>query len=58
MFDQRYKEYERLNKDISNGYRERGLLLEVDTGGKRDETWKKLFDLLVSDVRWNKVIGS
>jgi hypothetical protein len=37
MFDKRYEEYMQENEDIIREYRERGLLVEVDTGKGTEE---------------------
>jgi adenylate kinase family enzyme len=42
MFEKRYKEYLQENEEIVRKYRERGLLVEVDTGKVTEESWEKL----------------
>jgi hypothetical protein len=57
MFKKRYKEYVQENKEIVREYRERGLLVEVDTGKGMEESWEKLFTRLEKDVKWTDVIS-
>jgi UMP-CMP kinase len=57
MFEKRYKEYAQENEDIVREYRERGLLVEVDTGKRTEESWEKLYNRLEKDVKWTDVIG-
>jgi adenylate kinase family enzyme len=57
MFEKRYKEYVEENEEIVREYRERGLLVEVDTGKGMEESWEKLYNRLEKDVKWTDVIG-
>jgi adenylate kinase family enzyme len=57
MFEKRYKEYMEENEEIVREYRERGLLVEVDTGKGMEESWEKLYNRLEKDVKWTDVIG-
>jgi adenylate kinase family enzyme len=58
MFEKRYEEYVRENKDIIREYQERGLLVEVDTSKGTEESWKKLYNGLEKDIKWIDVIHS
>lgn len=42
------------NEDIVREYRERGLLVEVDTGKRTEESWEKLYDGLEKDIKWTE----
>jgi len=44
MFEKRYKEYVQENEEIVREYRERGLLVEVDTHKGTEESWEKLYN--------------
>jgi len=57
MFEKRYKEYVQENEEIAREYRERGLLVEVDTGNGMEESWEELFTRLGKDSKWTDVIG-
>jgi adenylate kinase family enzyme len=57
MFEKRYEEFVQENEEIVREYRERGLLVEVDTGKGTEESWEKLYNILEKDVRWKGVIG-
>jgi adenylate kinase family enzyme len=57
MFEKRYKEYVEENEEIVREYRERGLLVEVDTGKGMEESWEKLCTRLEKDVKWTDAIG-
>jgi adenylate kinase family enzyme len=57
MFEKRYEEYMQENEDIVREYRERGLVVEVDTGKGTEESWEKLYNRLEKDVKWTDVIG-
>jgi adenylate kinase family enzyme len=57
MFEKRYEEYMQENEDIVREYRERGLLVEVDTGKGTEESWEKLYNRLEKDVKLMDVIG-
>ena len=57
MFEKRYKEYMQENEEIVRKYRERRLLVEVDTGKGMEESWEKLYTRLEKDVKWTDVIG-
>jgi adenylate kinase family enzyme len=57
MFEKRYKEYVQENEEIVREYRERGLLVEVDTGKGMEESWENLFTRLEKDVKWADAIG-
>jgi adenylate kinase family enzyme len=57
MFEKRYKEYVQENEEIVREYRERGLLVKVDTGKGMEESWEKLFTRLEKDVKWADDIG-
>ncbi|KAF8847457.1 P-loop containing nucleoside triphosphate hydrolase protein [Acephala macrosclerotiorum] len=56
MFEKRYKEYVQENEDTVRDYRERGLLIEVDTGKGMEESWEKLYNGLEKDIKWMDVI--
>ena len=58
MFEKRYEEYVQENEDIVREYRERGLLVEVDTGKGMEESWEKLCNRLEKDIKWMDVIHS
>jgi hypothetical protein len=58
MFEKRYKEYMQENEDIIREYRERGLLVEVDTGKGTEESWEKLCNRLAKDIEWTDAIGT
>lgn len=45
------------NEEIVREYRERGLLVEVDTGKGTEESWEKLYNILEKDVKWKDIIG-
>jgi hypothetical protein len=45
------------NGEIVREYREKGLLVEVDTGKRTEESWEKLYDRLEKDVKWTDIIG-
>lgn len=45
MFEKRYKEYVQENEETVREYRERGLLVEVDTGKGMEESWEKLYKI-------------
>ena len=45
------------NEQIVREYRERGLLVEVDTSKRTEESWEKLYDRLEKDVKWMDIIG-
>ena len=45
------------NEEIACEYRERGLLVEVDTGKRTEESWEKLYDRLDKDAKWMDIIG-
>jgi hypothetical protein len=55
MFEKRYEEYVQENGEIVREYRERGLLVEVDTGKGTEESWEKLYNRLEKDVKWTNV---
>lgn len=57
MFEKRYEEYVQQNEEIVREYRERGLLVEVDTGKGTEESSEKLYNRLEKDVKWTDVIG-
>ena len=57
MFEKRYEEYVQENEEIVREYRERGLLVEVDTGKGMEVSWEKLYSRLEKDVKWKNVIG-
>ena len=52
MFEKRYEEYVQENEDTVRDYRERGLLVEVDTGKGTEESWEKLYNGLQKDIKW------
>jgi len=58
MFEKRYEEYVQENEDIVREYRERGLLVEVDTSKGTEESWRKLYNRLEKDIKWMEVIHS
>jgi len=58
MFEKRYEEYVQENEDIVREYRERGLLVEVDTSKGTEESWEKLYNRLEKDIKWMEVIHS
>jgi len=58
MFEKRYEEYVQENKDIVREYQERGLLVEVDTSKRTEESWEKLYNRLEKDIKWMDVIHS
>jgi hypothetical protein len=43
------------NEDLILEYRERGLLVEVDTGKGTEESWEKLYNRLEKDIKWTDV---
>jgi adenylate kinase family enzyme len=57
MFEKRYEEYVQENEEIARQYRERGLLVAVDTGKGTEELWEKLYDRLEKDIKWTDIIG-
>jgi adenylate kinase family enzyme len=57
MFEKRYEEFVQENEEIVREYRERGLLVEVDTGKGTEESWEKLYNILEKDVKWKDVVG-
>ncbi len=57
MFEKRYGEYVRENKNIVHEYRARGLLVEVDTSKGMKDSWEKLLTKLEKDIKWTEVIG-
>ena len=58
MFEKRYEEYVQENEGIVREYRERGLLVEVDTSKGMEESWEKLYNRLEKDIKWMEVIHS
>ena len=56
MFEKQYEEYMQENEDLILEYRERGLLVEVDTGKGTEESWEKLYNRLEKDIKWTDVI--
>lgn len=57
MFEKRYEEYVQENEEIVREYRERGLLVEVDTGKGTEVSWEKLYNKLEKDLKWKNIIG-
>ena len=55
MFEKRYKEYEQENDGIVREYRERELLVEVDTSTGTRDSWEKLCERLEEDVKWMEI---
>ena len=45
------------NEEIVREYRERGHLVEVDTGKGTEESWAKVYDRLEKGVKWTDIIG-
>lgn len=58
MFEKRYKEYMLENEDIVRQYRERGLLVEVDTSTGTEESCEKLYSRLQRDTKWTDAVYS
>lgn len=58
MFEKRYKEYVQENEEIICEYRERGLLVEVDTSTETQESWEKLCTRLEKDIKWIEAVHS
>lgn len=58
MFEKRYEEYVQENEGIVREYRERELLVEVDTSKETEESWEKLYNRLEKDIKWKEVIHS
>lgn len=58
MFEKRYEEYVRENKDIVREYRERGLLVEIDTSKGTEESWAMLNSRLAKESKWIGAIHS
>lgn len=58
MFEKRYEEYVQENEGIVREYRERELLVEVDTSKETEESWEKLYNRLEKDIKWTEVIHS
>lgn len=56
MFEKRYKEYMQENEDIVRQYRERGLLIEVDTSTVTEESRERLYNRLQKDTKWTDVV--
>ena len=56
MFKKRYEEYVQENDKIVRGYRERGILLEFDTGREIEQSWKNLYNTLEMERRWIDII--
>ena len=56
MFEKRYLEYVQENHGIVRHYRERGLLLEVDTGEGQEQALKELCRTLEKDKRWMNTV--
>jgi adenylate kinase family enzyme len=56
MFEKRYVEYLQENEGIVCEYRERGLLVEVDTSKGTEESWEKLCNRLEKNIKWTDVI--
>ncbi|KAH8803479.1 P-loop containing nucleoside triphosphate hydrolase protein [Xylogone sp. PMI_703] len=56
MFEKRCAEYMGRNKDIISGYRERRLLIEINTGEALEESWERLCSELSKNNRWMRVI--
>jgi len=52
LFEMRYEEYVLENEHIEREYRERGVLVEIDVGQTREETWKLVCETLERDERW------
>ena len=46
------------NEEIVREYRERGHLVEVDTGKGTEESWAKVYDRLEKGVKWTDIIKS
>ncbi|KAN0098375.1 P-loop containing nucleoside triphosphate hydrolase protein [Hyaloscypha variabilis] len=57
-FEKRYDKYLQDNTDLVREYRERGLLLEVDTSKGASESWERLCYSLEKDIKWMNVIHS
>ncbi|KAI9896022.1 hypothetical protein N3K66_009091 [Trichothecium roseum] len=55
MFEKRHGEFLRENEAIVHEYRERKLLIELDTSSKTDESYARLCNRLGGDIRWAKV---
>ena len=58
MFEKRYEEYVKENEDIVREYRERGLLVEIDTGKGTEESWENLYNRLEKDIKWMDITHS
>lgn len=56
MFEKRYEEFLHENQDIVREYRDRELLIEIDTSGGREETYANLRDKLKKDIKWMDIV--
>jgi adenylate kinase family enzyme len=52
LFERRYGEFERENQGIAREYRERELLIELDTSRRTEESLAELCNRLRNDSKW------
>ncbi|KAH5488612.1 hypothetical protein HBI52_232980 [Parastagonospora nodorum] len=57
MFTKRFQEFDKLNPDIVEHYRKRGLLLEVDTSGETMTSFQMLKSALEKTSVWSLLTG-